>query len=114
MAIGKVRIWRDRQWSIPVRNWDATKSNQIAFPDGVLTAEVRPSPGSNVLLATVAIDDSDRANGNLVLSLTAAQVAGIPKTHSRVSIDVKRTESGGVPYPLVYPFTVEIVDSVTA
>lgn len=46
----------------------------------VWSVDVRDSPGSGAVLAAMAVDESDAANGNLTITLTSTQVRSLPAT----------------------------------
>ena len=78
MGVIATQISRGRVWS-EVYSWQTSAGvAEDISSEGPFTAEIRETPDhGSTLITAITIDDSDAANGNLTLSLTAAQTRAI-------------------------------------
>lgn len=84
-------IERGRDWQAQVKRYtDASYSTLTAHQSGTFTAELRAERDpTSTLLATFTVDDTDRASGTFVISLTQTQTAAIASTVDYAVFDIK-------------------------
>lgn len=70
-----ITITRSDQWSLPVVRRDAAGAT-IPLTGRVYTAQIRTDPDAATAVS-MAISTAEAATGKIVLSLTAAQTAGL-------------------------------------
>ena len=113
--MSSIVISRDRAWTMQVKRWtDATQTTADAFEAGTFACQIRRGKSTDSTpTVTVTVDDTDRATGVIVLSLTDAQVSAWSVDHPTAWLDVKRTVAGE-DYTVVPPVKVVFEGSVTA